>query len=661
MASVRSAVAVSLFAASAAFAQAPAEGDVAELSLEDLLNQQVGVASRTVVSSRESPGIITVVTREEIENSGARDLIDILRLVPGFEFGVDVQQIVGAGFRGVWGHEGKILLLLDGQVMNENLYSTLQFGQHFLANTIERVEIIRGPGSAIYGGYAELAVINVVSRSAENLQGANVSVTAGKMSAVSTTDIAAAVSAAKKMLDGDLEVSLNAYGGDATRSGGTYRDFFGLSADLDGSSGTDPLMLNLGVKYKFVKARFIYDNYRVQSRDGFGDVLPEVGNMAFPTMLADVQADLKLGDKITLTPRFNFKHATPWYSGDDTELFYKKSTDRFLGSLILAVDPFDGLNIIAGVEGYLDQAAVLTNEIRGAQTDFGGEPTVAYSNVAAFAQGLWRNEIVNVTAGARFEQHSAVGSSFVPRVGLTKVIDRIHFKALYSGAFRAPGIENINLGLDILPERTWVAEAEAGYQFTDNVFARVNVFDINIYRPIVYSVDPATGEEAYLNFPRTGTRGFEAEVKTRFDKISADVTYSYYETDERNQVPDYAVEGRPDLLLALPQHKITLNGSYQLTENLSINPSGAYLINRYAYFPIDDTGDAFLRKHPDTLLLNLFLNMRDLGIKGLGAGAGVYNLLNSENNYLQPYNGGHAPLPAAGRTLIVKASYALPF
>ncbi|MFL5730022.1 MAG: hypothetical protein ACJ75J_11100, partial [Cytophagaceae bacterium] len=61
--------------------------------LEALINSVIGVASKKPLSLRKSPSIISLVTSEEIARSGARDLIDVLRLLPGFDFGVDVQGV----------------------------------------------------------------------------------------------------------------------------------------------------------------------------------------------------------------------------------------------------------------------------------------------------------------------------------------------------------------------------------------------------------------------------------------------------------------------------------------------------------------------------------------------------------------------------------------
>src|SRR5262245_9414817 len=91
------------------------------MSLEQLMNVNVTVASQSPMTSREAPGIVTVINRSDILNSGANDLIQLIQLmVPGFDFGVDVDGVVGIGIRGNWAHEGKVLMLWDGMEMNED-------------------------------------------------------------------------------------------------------------------------------------------------------------------------------------------------------------------------------------------------------------------------------------------------------------------------------------------------------------------------------------------------------------------------------------------------------------------------------------------------------------------------------------------------------------
>lgn len=66
-------------------------------------------------------------------------------------FATDVQGVVGLGVRGLWPAEGKHLLIIDDIEMNEMQFASTQYGNEFPADQIKRIEIIRGPGSAIYG------------------------------------------------------------------------------------------------------------------------------------------------------------------------------------------------------------------------------------------------------------------------------------------------------------------------------------------------------------------------------------------------------------------------------------------------------------------------------------------------------------------------------
>src|SRR5688572_25146788 len=72
-----------------------------ESDLQKIINKNVAVSTQKL-SSRETPGILSVVTAEEIQNSGARDMVDVLRLVPGFDVMQDLQFVMGMSLRGSW-------------------------------------------------------------------------------------------------------------------------------------------------------------------------------------------------------------------------------------------------------------------------------------------------------------------------------------------------------------------------------------------------------------------------------------------------------------------------------------------------------------------------------------------------------------------------------
>jgi outer membrane receptor for ferrienterochelin and colicins len=632
--------------------------DIKELSLSDLLDTKVDVASKKPQSTRETPGIVTVITRDDIVSSGARDLLDVLVLVPGFSPGVDVEGIVNLGIRGQWGHEGKILLLIDGQPMNELLYSTLQLANHYPLESIERIEVIRGPGSAVYGGFAELAVINIITRDAASYEGVAVAGGYGQLgNALGHANLTLSFGTTHTGVDG-LSASGTVSLGHAN-SRGTYRDFAGDSFAMARNSARNPMLAKVAIAYRHLRLDGMIDDYSIQTRDGFGPVGPNASRQGFRAFHLDARYTLAVGKDITLTPRLGVIRQTPWEITDETsDLFYTKTVSRYTAGATLSYDPTKKINVLAGVETYSDRAHLNGDVMTGLQTMFGTSRSVAYDTVATYAQGLFNTKVVNVTFGARYENHSAVGGSLVPRVALTKVMGRFHAKLLAAQAFRAPGIENINLsGGSLDPEKTTVFESELGLKLTDHMFMAVNAYDITINKPIIYGFNQETNEEAYLNENRTGTRGLEVDYRIKYPRGHVGINYSFYTARGKNEVESYKVPDREDVLLAFPAHKVAMAGSLNLYKGLALNPSAVIYGERFGYMTGDADGNPVIGRQAPTALVNLYLLYRNLLVPGLDIGVGVYDVGNQHIHYVQPYNGGHAPLPGTGREVIFKLAY----
>jgi outer membrane cobalamin receptor len=150
-----------------------------QMSLEDLLTLEVAVASVLPQGRSEVPSVISVITREDIETYGARDATDILRMVPGFEFVNDSYAFYGASFRGIAVLEAKLLVMINGVPVNEYGYGMFVFFGTIPASIVDRVEIIRGPGSALYGGFAEAGVVNFITKPGAKLNGIEMTATGG--------------------------------------------------------------------------------------------------------------------------------------------------------------------------------------------------------------------------------------------------------------------------------------------------------------------------------------------------------------------------------------------------------------------------------------------------------------------------------------------------
>lgn len=285
-----------------------------DLTLAELLDLRTEVATRTSLPLREVPGVVTVVTREEMLALGARDLVDVLQSVPGIHVGMDNENFLGIGVRGIWGQEGKVLLLLDGQVMNDPFYDCLGLGNHYPVDQLERVEVIRGPGSVVYGGRAELAVINLVTRGPEAIGGEYASAAWGQWAdGWGRRTISAQV--ARSLLGERLKLAASAYVGQAHRGSGTFRDYEGGSFDMREGANTDPLLLNLYAQYDQVSLRVIYDGYRVGGRDGVGTVVPPV-TVGARGLWVELKDRIPLYEALAVTLSLQLGRQYPWQVTD---------------------------------------------------------------------------------------------------------------------------------------------------------------------------------------------------------------------------------------------------------------------------------------------------------------------------------------------------------
>lgn len=630
--------------------------------IEKVINTRVDVASRKAVSLRKSPGIVTLITQEEIEKSGARDLIDVLRLVPGIDFGVDVQGVVSIGMRGNWAHEGKVLLLLDGQEMNEIMYSTIQLGNHFDVSQIKRIEIIRGPGSAIYGGYAEYCVISIITKNGEDLHGLNATASYGQMqSAMGFEDVS--VSLGQKIKDFDFSIA--GFFGKGNRSDRTYTDFGGNTYNMAGNSALDPANVNLGMSYKGLSVRGIYDNYQMTTRDNYGPAMTQAYPCNFLSEFGEIKYDWRIGDKITITPLFNYKRQMPWnFNGtpavaDSSYYTYNKVAQRTRGSLTMSYDITPKINAIAGGEIYQDYAQSLGID---SSLFINGQRSITYTNRALYIQAFARSRIVNLILGARYDNNSGYPAAFVPRVGLTKKIDKVSFKLLYSKSFRSPGIEDIDLNDSIKPEMTNVIEFESGFEISDDMYLTLNLYDITTKDPIVYTVIPNPPFEVYGNQTEQGTRGFELDYRIKSIWGYADFNYSFYSALNKTIVPTFAVPNDPSMTLGFAANKFNIYGCYNITRKISIAPTISYIGKRYGYAPYN-VDSAYVKAYSPTVLMNLFITFNHCFTKGLKIGIGCYNIFNSDYGFIQPYvtNTLHPLLPAQSREFAIRLTYDLNF
>lgn len=655
--------------------------DLTNLSLQELMKNKshgvpslmdskiasaIEVASSKPLAIRKSPAILSVITAEEIEHSGARDLMDILNTVPGIDFGTDVEGIVGIGIRGNWAHEGKVLLLLDGQELNEAVFGTLQFGNNFPLDNIKRIEIIRGPGSAIYGGAAEYAVINIITKNEIDGKMVGLTTTYGTTAKTMARNTYS-ISTAKKLEH--FGISLNAFWGTGIRSDQEYTDIFNNTYDMHELSKINSLNFNLGINYKNLSVRTLYLNNFFQTRDGYDQVLDKAYKEYFKTYALEIKNNFKISDYFVLTPKFSYKRNSPWEVTDSEidntiesdEVVYKTVADRYKLNLTSIYDATKNINVTFGVEGYYDIAYKSGDDVFRNSN----QQKTTYKNGAGFVQSILKNKFANLTIGARYDYNNSFGSAFVPRIGLTKRIEKLNFKLLYSQSFKAPAIENVETSLTakIKPEKTAVLEFEAGYQLNKNMFFTLNIFDITTRNTIIYDVDTSiinTGvPDGYINADASGSQGLELEYKIAELWGNVNLSYSFYTKQNKPDVSYYKDPINNKQSLGFGSNKLSINSSFNITKTFYISPSIIYKSKKTGITGISGEEEYIYEQLPETYVFNMFIGKDHFLIKNLKTSVGAYNIFNEKIKYVQPYASGHAPLPGMSREFLIRLSYQL--
>lgn len=155
--------------------------DLSALSLEQLTNMEVSSVARRDQQLYKSPAAVFVITQEDIRRSGASNIPELLRIVPGVQVAqveADKWAVSIRGFNGIFAD--KMLVMIDGRSVYTPIYSGVFWDQNsVLIEDIERIEVIRGPGATMWGANAVNGVLNVITKKAATTLGTQVVVSEG--------------------------------------------------------------------------------------------------------------------------------------------------------------------------------------------------------------------------------------------------------------------------------------------------------------------------------------------------------------------------------------------------------------------------------------------------------------------------------------------------
>jgi outer membrane receptor protein involved in Fe transport len=174
---------LTISACQTALAEAPkSTEDLLGMSMEQLLDVKVTTVTKNPVSVSKAPAIVDVITRDDLRRFGYRTLAEALRRIVGFNtYNTQYQFSFVRGFAIPGDFNTRILLLIDGHRTNDGNYNQAMIGDELPADleNVERIEVSKGPGSAVWGTNAMLAVVNIITRHGAQVGGAETVGTVG--------------------------------------------------------------------------------------------------------------------------------------------------------------------------------------------------------------------------------------------------------------------------------------------------------------------------------------------------------------------------------------------------------------------------------------------------------------------------------------------------
>lgn len=669
------------------------------LTIEQLLDVDVTIASKTAQKQSMAPSIISVLSAQEIASLGATTLAQALRLLPGF---TPITQLKGDRImtvRGLALRDG-VLVLIDGSVVNNAFDGSFDFYSRPVTD-IARIEVIRGPGSALYGGYAVSSVIHIFTKQGKADTQQYQLALGGGSNQLKQMTLQTSIDASS-MLD-ELTLGASFYwqkhdGDDAL----IVQDFLytpqraNYLPPLTNPTLTPTIRKEAMEKFNgHINAQWRELNISFGHQQIISN--PLVSHLAAVTEPEQTLKD-NLLDRLSIAWQAKRWHAKIYWNQHESKLYGQSLPPQFWGD-----EDQDGLNeefhsgvlenfrhktISQGIEleyqhsltqkhqlltGWqyhdtkLDEVEKIANVSllgRGPISIFPAADLthefmpqgISRTTWAAFIQDQWSiSKSTNVTLGLRYDNYNDFGSTWNPRVAIVRRInDKSYAKVLYGKAFNPPAFSQLfdatpaltqsrlRGNITLKPTEIETFELQLGYDFDEKLKGSINLFDNKTDNEVFFDATP--GIEKWQNSGQRKSRGLEVELKGSFAGLDlAFANYSYQDISGADTGAGADIHA---------PHRFNLGGIYALTPSIKAGFTVSYYSSPKR--ELLDTRD----KVDEKWLAGLNLTANDIFVDKLTVNFNIDNLFDqSQFDETELSFGLLQDIPRPGRTFTVNLKY----
>ncbi len=615
-------------------------------------------ASKYEQKVTEAPSSVTIITYDEIRKYGYRTLTDLLRSVRGFYITYDrnYNYIGVRGFSRPGDYNTRILLMVDGHEINDNIYDSVLVGTEFILDVdlIERVEIIRGPSSSLYGSNAFFGIVNVITKRGRDFKGIEASAEAGSFDTYKGR-----LSFGNKFKNG-MEMLLSGSIYDSDGQDLFYREFNYPPANNGVAEGCD------------------YDRYHsFFYKLSFHDFTLNSGYVSRQKGIPTASYETLFNDRGTYTIDrrsfidLKYEHTSAGQTGVMARAFYDYS--YYKGNYIFDYPPVTANKDFAKGEWWgwefkfitklaehhkLIAGAEYRKNLTQSQSNYDRNPFFLYLdderkswNWALYIQDeltIIENLVLNL--GLRHDYYKVFGGSTNPRLALIfSPLDKTTFKLIYGKAFRTPNTYELYYddgGLstksnpDLKPEKINTYEIILEQYLGDHTFITVSGFYNKIRDLISQTTDPADNLLVFKNIDEIRTKGIEFEIDGRWPNgVEGRISYTFQESMDQKT---------GEILTNSPGHLGKLNIIVPLLKEKLYSSLEVQYTAKRKTLKQNHTDDFFIT--------NITLFSRNI-LRGLEISGSVYNLF--DKKYGDPGAGEHLQdiIQQDGRGFRLKLTY----
>lgn len=490
------------------------------------LDEVVVTATKTELTQKENPRSVEVITKEDIQNTGAISVRDALRTATNIDI-VSVNHGGGENISIRGGDTDGVLILVNGRrVAGENYFMSQGSNAYALdrlnLSNVDHIEILRGPASAIYGSGAMSGVINIITKKSEK------------------PEFSVGVAT------GTNEMS-NYYHYDTGKNGKVSVNFdvnFSKLRNIDSKAGKNLLhgpkqAYNLNLDYEMdennnlnLMLDYAKDNLETRMRD-FSVSSSAPDDLKYPiTSFTSERKTIALtydgknsNSDYCLSASYSQLNRDPYAA--DTPGTNEKKYKSWNIEARDTIRTSDNNKLIFGGEYRGDKASIYSGDNTVKNTD-------QYS-LYLYDEYRVDNKLL-LTPAIRYDYHKSFGSHTSPNLGATYFIsDKSRFKANYGTSYRAPSVDELygaftHGGIwggmaivgnpDLKPEKSKGWEISYEQEFGDTTSAKLTYFDNKKEDAISYKIEMASPSQMgkFYNIDSTSSKGVEFEIKHDFGK-----------------------------------------------------------------------------------------------------------------------------------------------